>query len=212
MIRGFQHFDAVAAPLPLRNVDTDMILAGRYFKTISREGLGTKLFADLRTEADGRERPDFVLNREPWKEAGILVVLDNFGTGSSREHAPWALLDFGICCLIAPSFADIFYNNCFKNFILPIVLDGDAIARLMSRAEDAQRCRMRIDLSAQTITLDDGDMIAFEIEPERKHAMLNGVDEIAVSLRKSADIAQWEAQTQRLAPAIPVDVAELQDR
>src|SRR3546814_17391377 len=136
----------------LRNVDTDMILAGRYLKTISREGLGTKLFSDLRYDDQGHEKADFVLNREPWRDAGILIALDNFGSGSSREHAPWALLDFGIRCIIAPSYADIFYNNCFKNFILPIVVDRTQLAALMADAEEADTCRLRVDLKTHTIT------------------------------------------------------------
>jgi 3-isopropylmalate/(R)-2-methylmalate dehydratase small subunit len=206
MNRGFERLDAVAAGLPLRNVDTDMIFAGRYLKTISRKGLGDRLFADLRYDTAGRERPDFVLNRDVWRHAEILVALDNFGTGSSREHAPWALLDFGIRCIIAPSFADIFYNNCFKNFILPIVLAPDRIATLMMDAETVRSCRMLVDLPSQTITRRDGSVVAFDIEPERKHALLHGIDDIAVSLGKSSEVTEWEVRSARIAPPIPPDI------
>jgi 3-isopropylmalate/(R)-2-methylmalate dehydratase small subunit len=183
-----------------------MIFAGRYLKTISRKGLGDRLFADLRYDTAGRERPDFVLNRDVWRHAEILVALDNFGTGSSREHAPWALLDFGIRCIIAPSFADIFYNNCFKNFILPIVLAPDRIATLMMDAETVRSCRMLVDLPSQTITRRDGSVVAFDIEPERKHALLHGIDDIAVSLGKSSEVTEWEVRSARIAPPIPPDI------
>jgi 3-isopropylmalate/(R)-2-methylmalate dehydratase small subunit len=207
--RCFDRLDAVAAALPFRNVDTDMIFAGRYLKTISREGLGDKLFADLRYDAAGREKPDFVLNNDLWRQAGILIALDNFGTGSSREHAPWALLDFGIRCIIAPSFADIFYNNCFKNFILPIVAAPDQVAALMIDAGDVRSCRMQVDLPSQTIARHDGSLVSFEIEPERKRALLHGIDDIAASLSKSGEIVDWEARSERIAPPIPVDIASM---
>jgi 3-isopropylmalate/(R)-2-methylmalate dehydratase small subunit len=207
--RCFDQLDATAAALPLRNIDTDMIFAGRYLKTISREGLGDRLFADLRYDATGKERPGFVLNNDVWRQAGILVALDNFGTGSSREHAPWALLDFGIRCIIAPSFADIFYNNCFKNFILPIVLAPDRVATLIMDAETARSCRMLVDLPSQTITRHDGSVVAFDIEPERKHALLHGIDDIAASLGKSSEISDWEVGSDRIAPPIPADIASM---
>jgi 3-isopropylmalate/(R)-2-methylmalate dehydratase small subunit len=207
--RCFDRLHATAAALPLRNIDTDMIFAGRYLKTISRDGLGDRLFADLRYDAAGNERPDFVLNDDIWRHAGILIALDNFGTGSSREHAPWALLDFGIRCVIAPSFADIFYNNCFKNFILPIVLAPDRVAALMMDAADARRCRILVDLLSQTITRHDGGVIAFDIEPERKHALLHGIDDIAASLGKASAISDWEARSERIAPPIPADIGAM---
>lgn len=209
MTHAFIRLDAVAAALPMRNVDTDMILAGRYLKTISREGLGTKLFSALRFDDKGGERTDFILNKDPWRQAGILIALDNFGSGSSREHAPWALKDFGISCIVAPSFADIFYNNCFKNFILPIILDRDVIDMLMLDAGNPATCRMKVDLEAQTLVRHGGETIAFAIAPERKDALLNGIDDIAVSLLQSPAIAHWEDNSRRIAPAIPLDVASL---
>lgn len=203
---GFKTMIAPAAPLQLTNVDTDKILPAEHLKTISRSGLGSKLFSTLRYDADGLEREDFILNREPWREAGILVALDNFGCGSSREHAPWALSDFGIRCVIAPSFADIFYNNCFKNFILPIVLDRAAVDVLVDDASDALRCCLRVDLPSQTITRSNGEVISFMIDPERKHALLHGIDEIESSLAFLPEIDRWERTSELIAPVIPIDV------
>lgn len=209
MTRGFDHLSAVAAPLPLANVDTDKILAARFLKTITRVGLGSHLFSTMRYDDTGAETPDFILNRSPWRDAGLLIALDNFGCGSSREHAPWALLDFGISCIIAPSFADIFFNNCFKNFILPIALDRATIDMLMADACDPALCRMTIDLPAQKITRSNGQTIDFQIEPERKEGLLHGIDEIAASLRHLPEIEIWEKRSTRIAPAIPINVGRL---
>lgn len=207
MTRDFTTLTGIAAGLPLANVDTDKILSGRFLKTITREGLGEKLFFSLRYDDAGHEKPDFVLNRKPWRHAGILIALDNFGCGSSREHAPWALADFGIRCVIAPSFADIFYNNCFKNGILPIVLDAAVVAELLDAAGDPSSARLRIDLPAQTITLADGRTIAFALVPERKQALLQGLDEVGASLLRERDIALWERQRVLVAP--PIDLTGL---
>jgi 3-isopropylmalate/(R)-2-methylmalate dehydratase small subunit len=184
----FVRLDAVAAPLPMENVDTDQILAARYLKTTTKTGLGAGLFSTLRA------RPDFVLNHAPWDRAGILVSLDNFGCGSSREHAPWALLDFGIRCVIAPSIADIFYNNCFKNGILPIVLEACDVARLMRLASVADTARMVVDLKAQSIETVEGRGVTFRIDPRRKQDLLAGVDEVARTLSLQEAIDAYEAR------------------
>ncbi|MFA7601656.1 MAG: 3-isopropylmalate dehydratase small subunit [Novosphingobium sp.] len=181
----FEKIERVAAPLPRANVDTDAILPSRFLKTIHREGLGEGLFADLRAE------PDFMLNRAPWDEAGILVALGNFGCGSSREHAPWALLDFGIRCVIAPSFADIFYNNCFKNGILPLVLSDEAVDELMTLASSPQTCRFIVDLPAQEVRA-AGRCWSFDIDPKRKIDLLEGRDEIGRSLGFVDAIVEFE--------------------
>jgi len=207
-VRTFTTLTAIAAPLPLANVDTDRILAGQFLKTISRAGLGPKLFSTMRYD-DGRERPNFVLNQEPWRRAGILVTLDNFGCGSSREHAVWALADFGIRCLIAPSFADIFYNNCQKNGILPITLDREQVDRLMSDAGDPARTTLHVDLPQQLIRCADGTVIPFDVAPERKEVLLQGLDEIASTLRFLPEIERWESTAQRIAPSIPMNVADI---
>ncbi|WP_340314924.1 3-isopropylmalate dehydratase small subunit [Rhizorhabdus argentea] len=186
-MKPFINLDAVAAPLPLANVDTDKILAGRFLKTISREGLGDKLFWSLRQD------PGFVLNQLPWRNAGILITLDNFGCGSSREHAPWALLDFGIRCIIAPRFADIFYNNCFKNGILPIMLSETTVDRLMAIASDPETARMSINLVDQTIQSAAGVM-TFDVDAGRKADMIGGIDEISRSLDQRSAIDAFEAQ------------------
>jgi len=175
-MKPFNHLTAIAAPLALENVDTDKILPARFLKTISREGLGRFLFATLREDAD------FVLNRAPWDRAGVLVALDNFGCGSSREHAPWALLDFGIRCVIVPSIADIFYSNCFKNGILPIVLPATDVRTLLALAADPATAEISVDLPNQAITASSRGPIAFDIDAKRKHDLLNGVDEIARTL------------------------------
>lgn len=201
----FNTMSAIAAPLPLANVDTDKILAGQFLKTITRQGLGAKLFYTMRYADDGRERPDFILNQPPWREAGILIALDNFGCGSSREHAPWALADFGIRCIIAPSFADIFYNNCFKNGILPIVLTHDVVQKLLGLAQDPFSAMMTIDLPGQRIRFVRGDDVKFDLAPERKEALLYGLDEIGASLKRLDAIERWEAQTEVIAPAIEPD-------
>ena len=178
------------------------ILAAEFLKTITRQGLGAKLFHTMRFEADGRERADFILNKDPWRSAGILIALDNFGCGSSREHAPWALKDFGISCIIAPSFADIFYNNCFKNGILPVVLNAREVARLMTLAGARPTAIMTVDLRQQRVSSADGQCVSFDIESERREALIQGLDEIASSLKRLPEIQQWEFETRVIAPGI----------
>lgn len=185
-MQPFNRLTGTAAPLPIANIDTDMLLSAKFLKTVSRAGLGQGLFHALRSD------PNFVLNRDPWRDARILIALDNFGCGSSREHAPWALLDFGITCVIAPSFADIFYGNCFKNGILPVRLDHAAIDRLMAEASDPKTAAMTVDLELQTISHASGT-IAFDINPQRRERLLNGVDDIASTLEFEGAIAGYEA-------------------
>ncbi|UWS80395.1 3-isopropylmalate dehydratase small subunit [Phaeobacter sp. G2] len=188
----FTKLDAVAAPMPLVNIDTDMIIPKQFLKTIKRSGLGVSAFMELRYDTDGNELPDFILNKPAYRAASILVTGDNFGCGSSREHAPWALLDFGIRCVISTSFADIFFNNCFKNGILPIELPQDQVDALMSDAENGANARLTIDLEAQTITRPNGETIAFDVDPFRKHCLLNGLDDIGLTLQKSDKINSFE--------------------
>jgi 3-isopropylmalate/(R)-2-methylmalate dehydratase small subunit len=190
----FTVLTAIAAPLPMINVDTDMIIPKQFLKTIRRSGLGSALFFDLRYDEDGRERADFVLNREPWRRAGILIAGDNFGCGSSREHAPWALLDFGIRCVIAPSFADIFYNNCFKNGILPVVLSRAEVDRLLRLAENEPAAEITVDLENRVVRLLGGGTLAFEVDPFRRHCLLHGLDDIGLTLQKAAEIDAFEAR------------------
>src|SRR5512143_3977245 len=190
----FTVLTGVAAPLPMRNVDTDMIIPKQFLKTIKRTGLGKHLFEEMRYEVDGKEKPDFVLNQPAYRKAAILVAGENFGCGSSREHAPWALLDFGIRCIIAPSFADIFFNNCFKNGILPIVLPRQRVDALMAAAEQGGDAIFTVDLQRQEITLPDGCTISFEVDPFRKACLLGGLDDIGLTLRKADKIAAFEAQ------------------
>ena len=190
----FRTLTGVAAPLRMINVDTDRIIPKQFLKTIRRTGLGAHLFNDLRYTPDGAEISDFVLNREPWRRARILIAGDNFGCGSSREHAPWALLDFGIRCVIAPSFADIFYNNCFKNGILPVSLPEAAVASLLEQAEAGDNARVTVDLENETVTAPDGERIAFEIDPFRRRCLLEGLDDIGLTLRKAAAIDAFEAE------------------
>lgn len=199
-MQPFTHLDAIAAPLSMANIDTDKILPARFLKTISRGRLGEKLFWSLRQDMD------FVLNRVPWNGAGILIALDNFGCGSSREHAPWALLDFGIRCVIAPSIADILYNNCCKNGILPIVLPEASVMRLLALSADPARARLRVDLAGQTIDSADGVTEIFDIDGRRKHDLLHGVDEIARSLEQEAAIVSFEAE-QRISNPWIADIA-----
>ncbi len=187
----FTKLTAVAAPLPMVNVDTDKIIPARYLKTIKRSGLSEGLFRDLRTDAEGKEN-DFVLNQPAYRGARILVVGDNFGCGSSREHAPWALLDAGIRCVISTSFADIFYNNCFKNGILPIVVSKEDLDRLMDDAERGANATLTVDLEAQTIQGPDGGSLAFEVDPWKKHCLLNGLDDIGLTMAKKAEIEAFE--------------------
>jgi 3-isopropylmalate/(R)-2-methylmalate dehydratase small subunit len=183
----------VAAPLPLINIDTDMIIPKQYLKTIKRTGLGTALFSELRYESDGTEKADFVLNQPAWRKASILVTGENFGCGSSREHAPWALADFGIRCVIAASFADIFYNNCFENGVLPIALPQAIVDKVMDAARNGANATFMVDLETQKITLPDGETIAFEIDGYKQWRLLNGLDSIGLTLQKGADIDRFEA-------------------
>ena len=190
----FTTLTGIAAPLPLINIDTDMIIPKQFLKTIKRSGLGKNLFDEMRFNSDGSENPDFVLNQPAYRETEILVAGDNFGCGSSREHAPWGIKDFGIKCVIAPSFADIFYNNCFKNGILPIAMPQEVVDVLMKDAEKGANARMTVDLEAQTVTTSDGEMFTFEIDPFRKRCLVEGLDDIGLSLEKSASIDTFEAQ------------------
>jgi 3-isopropylmalate/(R)-2-methylmalate dehydratase small subunit len=199
-MKPFTTLTGIAAPLPQVNVDTDMIIPKQYLKTIQRTGLGKGLFDEMRYDADGKEIPGFVLNQPAYREAEILVTGENFGCGSSREHAPWALLDFGIRCVIAPSYADIFFNNCFKNGILPIVLPQDQVDLLMEDARKGANARMSVDLEAQTITTSDGQVIGFEVDPFRKHCLLNGLDDIGLTLEKAAAIDRFETAAQASRP------------
>jgi 3-isopropylmalate/(R)-2-methylmalate dehydratase small subunit len=191
-MRKFTSLTGVAAPLPMINIDTDKIIPKQYLKTIERSGLGRGLFDELRYHADGSENPDFVLNQPAWRDAKILIAGVNFGCGSSREHAPWALLDFGISCIIAEDFADIFYNNCFKNGVLPIRLDGTTVAALMADARNGANAVFTIDLEQQTISRPDGQTVPFEIDPFRKHCLLNGLDDIGLTLEKASAIERFE--------------------
>ena len=189
----FMVLNGVAAPLPLRNIDTDMIIPKQFLKTILRTGLGKSLFFEMRYDpATGKELADFVLNKPQYRAAQILVTGDNFGCGSSREHAPWALLDYGIRCVIAPDFADIFYNNCFQNGILPIRLPQADVDKLMDDASRGANATLTIDLEAQEIRGPDGGKIKFEIDPFRKHCLMNGLDNIGLTLEKDKSIAAYE--------------------
>ena len=196
----FTTLEGVAAPLKIINVDTDMIIPKQFLKTIKRTGLGKNLFDELRYEMDGKEKPDFVLNQPAYRKAQILVAGENFGCGSSREHAPWALLDFGIRCVISTSFADIFYNNCFKNGILPIKVSKDEIEKLMDDASRGSNAIITIDLEKQEITGPDGGHIHFEVDPFRKHCLLNGLDDIGLTLEKAASIDSFEARDRMARP------------
>jgi 3-isopropylmalate/(R)-2-methylmalate dehydratase small subunit len=191
-MRSFTTLTGVAAPFPLINVDTDMIIPKQFLKTIKRTGLGKALFHELRYDEKGQERPEFVLNQPAYRKAQILVAGDNFGCGSSREHAPWALLDFGIRCVISTSFADIFYNNCFKNGILPIVVSPENLKKLMDDAERGANATVTIDLAAQEIRGPDGGMIHFDVDPFRKHCLMNGLDDIGLTMEKQSDIDNFE--------------------
>ncbi len=190
----FDKLTGIAAPLPMLNIDTDMIIPKQFLKTIKRSGLGKNLFDEMRYDDKGEEMPDFVLNKAPYRNAQILLAGDNFGCGSSREHAPWALLDFGIRCVIAPSFADIFYNNCFKNGILPITLPQEDIDRLLDDAERGANAVISIDLEKQQISGPDGGTISFEIDAFRKQCLLDGLDDIGLSLQKQDKITAFETK------------------
>lgn len=190
----FEKLQGIAAPMPLVNIDTDMIIPKVFLKSIQRTGFGKNLFDEMRYNRDGTEIADFVLNKPQYREASILVAGDNFGCGSSREHAPWAIADFGIKCVISTSFADIFFNNCFKNGILPIVLPQEQVDLLMKDAEKGANARMTVDLEAQEITSSDGDVIPFEVDAFKKHCLLNGLDDIGLTMEKEASIDAYEAK------------------
>lgn len=196
----FDKLTAVAAPMPFINIDTDMIIPKQYLKTIKRTGLGTALFSEMRYNDDGSENENFVLNKSAYRSANILVAGDNFGCGSSREHAPWALKDFGITCVISTSFADIFYNNCFKNGILPIVVSPEELDKLMDDAERGANATMSIDLETQQIHGPDGGVINFEIDPFKKHCLLNGLDDIGLTMEKASSIDAFEANQSETRP------------
>ncbi|HEX2561820.1 3-isopropylmalate dehydratase small subunit [Phenylobacterium sp.] len=192
-MQPFTRLDAPVAPLPLANIDTDQIIPKQFLKTVEREGLARGLFYDFRFDPEGREKPDFVLNRPEYKGSGVLVTGDNFGCGSSREHAPWALMDFGIRCVVSTSFADIFYNNCFQNGLLPVVLKPDEVQQLMDEARGGNHM-VTVDLEAQTVVSPSGQVFHFDIDPARKHKMLNGLDAIGETLQKAADIDVFESR------------------
>ena len=196
----FTTLTGIAAPMPLVNIDTDMIIPKQFLKTIKRSGLGINLFDEMRYDRDGNELPDFILNQPAYRQTQILVAGDNFGCGSSREHAPWALLDFGIRCVISTSFADIFFNNCFKNGILPIVLPQDAVDVLMEDARRGANARMTVDLENQTVTTSDGVAFSFEVDPFRKHCLLNGLDDIGLTMEKAPAIQTFETQMAQARP------------
>ena len=199
-MQKFDRLTGIAAPLNILNIDTDMIIPKQFLKTIKRSGLGVNLFDEMRYTLDGVEISDFVLNKEPYRNAEILVAGDNFGCGSSREHAPWALLDFGIRCVISTSFADIFYNNCFKNGILPIVVSADQRDALMADASDTENPELSVDLVEQTIKRPNGVSIDFDIDPFRKTCLLEGLDDIGLTLEKSSAIDSYESDRQTNQP------------
>jgi 3-isopropylmalate/(R)-2-methylmalate dehydratase small subunit len=193
-MEAFKKLDGIAAPLDMINVDTDMIIPKQFLKTIHRTGLGKALFDEMRYNEDGSEKPDFVLNKPAYRKAQILVAGENFGCGSSREHAPWALLDFGIRCVIAPSFADIFYNNCFKNGILPIRLPQEIVDKLLDDASRGSNARISVDLETLEIRGPDGGMVKFEVDEFRRQCLLNGWDDIGLTLLQDDKIAAYEKQ------------------
>jgi 3-isopropylmalate/(R)-2-methylmalate dehydratase small subunit len=202
-MQPFTQLTGVAAPLPVANIDTDKIIPSRFLKTIKRTGLGVHVFDPLRYDADGKERPDFVLNQGPYRQAEILISHENFGCGSSREHAPWALLDFGIRCVIAPSFADIFHNNCFKNGILPIKLPRQVCDQLMEDARMGGNARITVDLERQVVVRPSGEEIRFDIDPFRKHLLLNGLDDIGQTLQHATAIDAYERKQREQQPWLP---------
>ena len=196
----FEKISGIAAPMPLINIDTDMIIPKQFLKTIKRSGLGVNLFDEMRYDDNGDEIPDFVLNKPAYRSSEIIVAGDNFGCGSSREHAPWAIKDFGIRCVIAPAFADIFYNNCFKNGILPITLRQDQVDVLMKDAEKGANARMEVDLVAQQITTSDGEVFSFEVDEFKKRCLLEGLDDIGQTFQKVAAIDSFEAKASDARP------------
>ena len=196
----FEALTGIAAPMPLVNIDTDMIIPKQFLKTIKRSGLGANLFDEMRFDRSGNEISDFVLNQDAYRNAEILVAGDNFGCGSSREHAPWAIKDFGIRCVISTSFADIFYNNCFKNGILPIALPAEAVDVLMKDAEKGANARMNVDLAAQTVTTSDGEVFSFEVDAFKKHCLMEGLDDIGLTMAKADSIASFETKAAQARP------------
>ncbi len=196
----FEKITGVAAPMPLINIDTDMIIPKLFLKTIKRSGLGVHLFDEMRYNDDGSEKPDFVLNQPAYRNSEIIVAGDNFGCGSSREHAPWAIKDFGIKCVISTSFADIFFNNCFKNGILPIVLPQEQVDLLMKDAEKGANARMTVDLEAQEITTSDGEVVKFDVDAFKKQCLLEGLDDIGLTLKKADSIASYETMSASARP------------
>ena len=196
----FEKLAGVAAPMPLVNIDTDMIIPKVFLKTIKRSGLGVNLFDEMRYDREGNEKPDFVLNKTQYREAKILVAGDNFGCGSSREHAPWAIADFGIKCVVSTSFADIFYNNCFKNGILPVVLPQDQVDILTKDAGKGANSIIEVDLENQTITSSDGEVFGFEVDPFKKHCLLNGLDDIGLTMEKEDKITAYESKAAQMFP------------
>jgi len=200
MMEKFEKISGIAAPMPLINIDTDMIIPKQFLKTIKRSGLGVNLFDEMRYDDNGDEIPDFVLNKPAYRSSEIIVAGENFGCGSSREHAPWAIKDFGIRCVIAPAFADIFYNNCFKNGILPITLPQDQVDVLMKDAEKGANARMEVDLVAQQITTSDGEVFSFEVDEFKKRCLLEGLDDIGQTFQKVAAIDSFEAKASDARP------------
>ncbi|WP_226625605.1 3-isopropylmalate dehydratase small subunit [Alloyangia pacifica] len=196
----FEKLTGIAAPMPLVNIDTDMIIPKQFLKTIKRSGLGVHAFDEMRYLDDGSENPEFVLNQPAYREASVIVAGDNFGCGSSREHAPWALADFGIKVVISTSFADIFYNNCFKNGMLPIVMPQDVVDVLMKDAEKGANARMTVDLENQVVTTSDGEEFAFEVDPFRKHCLLEGLDDIGLTMEKAGAIDTFESAAAQSRP------------
>lgn len=196
----FENISGIAAPMPLVNIDTDMIIPKEFLKTIKRSGLGVHLFDEMRYDRQGNELSDFVLNQPAYRDAQVLVTGENFGCGSSREHAPWALADFGIKAIISPTYADIFYNNCFKNGMLPIVLPPEQVAILMKDAEKGSNARIEINLVDQTVTSSDGEVFHFEIDPFKKHCLLEGLDDIGLTLEKAAAIEAFESNAAQSRP------------
>lgn len=199
-MRAFTTLTGIAAPMPAANVDTDKIIPARFLKTIARTGLGKSLFANMRYREDGSENPDFVLNREPYRKAEVLIAFENFGCGSSREHAPWALLDFGIRCVIAPDFADIFHTNCFKNGILPVRLPREICEKLMEDAKLGANARITVDLERQVVVRPNGEEIPFKIDEFRRHLLLNGLDDVGQTMQHAPKIDGFEAKQRASQP------------
>jgi 3-isopropylmalate/(R)-2-methylmalate dehydratase small subunit len=199
-MQAFTKLTGIAAPLPKANVDTDQIIPARFLKSISRLGFGKNLFANFRLKEDGTENPDFVLNQEPYRKAEVLIAFENFGCGSSREHAPWALLDFGIRCVIAPDFADIFHNNCFKNGVLPVRLPREICEKLMEDAKMGGNARISVDLERQVVVRPNGEEIPFQIDPLRRHLLLNGLDDIGQTMQHAPSIDSFEARQRAAQP------------